>query len=134
MVGLAIGFGSQTLVKDVITGFFILIEKSIWVGDVVDLGGHGGVVESMTIRSVRVRDVSGSVHIIPFSSVTTVVNMTKEFAYAVFTVSMAYEEDLDRATGLLQEIGRSLQEDPVWAPPFSPRSKCSASIVSRIPR
>ena len=116
VVGLAIGFGSQTLVKDVITGFFILIEESMSVGDVVDLGGHGGVVESMTIRSVRVRDVSGSVHIIPFSSVTTVVNMTKEFAYAVFTVSMAYEEDLDRATGLLQEIGRSLQEDPVLGP------------------
>jgi small conductance mechanosensitive channel len=116
VVGLAIGFGAQTLVKDVITGFFILVEESMSVGDVVDLGGHGGVVESMTIRSVRVRDVSGSVHIIPFSSVSTVVNMTKEFAYAVFTVSMAYEEDLDRATGLLQEIGRSLQEDPVLGP------------------
>jgi small conductance mechanosensitive channel len=116
VVGLAIGFGAQTLVKDVITGFFILIEESMSVGDVVDLGGHGGVVESMTIRSVRVRDVSGSVHIIPFSSVTTVVNMTKEFAYAVFNVSIAYEEDLDRATAVLQEIGRSLQQDPVLGP------------------
>jgi small-conductance mechanosensitive channel len=114
VVGLAIGFGAQTLVKDVITGIFILVEESISVGDVVDLGGHSGVVESMTIRSVRVRDVSGSVHIIPFSSVTTVVNMTKEFAYAVFNLGISYEEDVDRATAVMQEVGRSLQHDPAF--------------------
>jgi moderate conductance mechanosensitive channel len=114
VVGLAIGFGAQTLVKDVITGIFILVEESISVGDVVDLGGHSGVVEGMTIRSVRVRDVSGSVHIIPFSSVTTVVNMTKEFAYAVFNLGIAYEEDVDRATAVMQEVGRSLQHDPAF--------------------
>jgi small conductance mechanosensitive channel len=114
VVGLAIGFGAQTLVKDVITGIFILVEESISIGDVVDLGGHSGVVESMTIRSVRVRDVSGSVHIIPFSSVTTVVNMTKEFAYAVFNLGIAYEQDVDRATAVMQEVGRSLQHDPAF--------------------
>jgi small-conductance mechanosensitive channel len=114
VLGLAVGFGAQTLVKDVITGIFILVEESISVGDVVDLGGHSGVVEGMTIRSVRVRDVSGSVHIIPFSSVTTVVNMTKEFAYAVFNLGIAYEEDVDRATAVMQEVGRSLQHDPAF--------------------
>jgi moderate conductance mechanosensitive channel len=114
VVGLAIGFGAQTLVKDVITGIFILVEESISVGDVVDLGGHGGVVESMNIRSVRVRDVSGSVHIIPFSSVSTVVNMTKEFAYAVFTLGIAYEVDVDRATAVMQQVGRDLQHDPAF--------------------
>jgi moderate conductance mechanosensitive channel len=114
VVGLAIGFGAQTLVKDVITGIFILVEESISIGDVVDLGGHSGVVESMNIRSVRVRDVSGSVHIIPFSSVSTVVNMTKEFAYAVFTLGVAYEEDVDRATAVMQQVGRDLQHDPAY--------------------
>jgi small conductance mechanosensitive channel len=114
VVGLAIGFGAQTLVKDVITGIFILIEESMSVGDVVDLGGHSGVVEGMTIRSVRVRDVSGSVHIIPFSSVSTVVNMTKDFAYAVFNLGIAYEEDVDRATAVMQEVGRDLQQDPAF--------------------
>jgi small-conductance mechanosensitive channel len=116
VVGLAIGFGAQTLVKDVITGIFILIEESISVGDFVDLGGHSGTVESMNIRSVRVRDSSGSVHIIPFSAVSTVVNMTKEFAYAVFTLGIAYEDDVDRAGAIMQEVGRDLQQDPAFKP------------------
>ena len=114
VVGLAIGFGAQTLVKDVITGIFILVEESISVGDFVDLGGHSGTVESMTIRSVRVRDSSGSVHIIPFSAVSTVVNMTKEFAYAVFNLGVAYEDDVDRASAVMQEVGRDLQQDPAF--------------------
>jgi small conductance mechanosensitive channel len=68
----------------------------------------------MNIRSVRVRDVSGSVHIIPFSSVSTVVNMSKEFAYAVFTLGVSYEEDVDRATAVMQQVGRDLQQDPAF--------------------
>jgi small conductance mechanosensitive channel len=86
------------------------------VGDVVDLGGHSGVIESMTIRSVRMRDSSGSVHTIPFSAVSTIVNMTKEYAYAVFNVGIAYESDVDRAGAALQEVGRALQQDPAFAP------------------
>ncbi|HXV23466.1 MAG TPA: mechanosensitive ion channel domain-containing protein [Alphaproteobacteria bacterium] len=116
VVGLAIGFGAQTLVKDVITGFFILIEESISVGDVVALDGHSGVVESMTIRSVRLRDLSGSVHIIPFSSVLTVVNMTKEFAYAMFEIRISYEDDADAAIGVLQQTARDMQQDDTFAP------------------
>jgi small conductance mechanosensitive channel len=116
VVGLAIGFGAQTLVKDVITGFFILIEESISVGDVVALDGHSGVVESMTIRSVRLRDVSGSVHIIPFSSVLTVVNMTKEYAYAMFDIRISYEDDADAAFGAIQQTARHMQQDETFAP------------------
>jgi small conductance mechanosensitive channel len=86
------------------------------VGDVVDLGGHSGVIEGMTIRSVRVRDVSGAVHTIPFSSVTTVVNMTKDFAFAVFSVNISYEEDVDKAVAAMEQVGHELQADPVIAP------------------
>ncbi|WP_051341333.1 mechanosensitive ion channel domain-containing protein [Azospirillum halopraeferens] len=113
VVGLAIGFGSQTLVKDVITGLFILFEDTISVGDVVDVGnGHSGVVEAISIRTIRLRDLSGSVHSIPFSSVTTIKNLTKDFSFAVFDVSVGYGEDPDRVIEVLQEIGAALRDDP----------------------
>ncbi len=111
VVGLAIGFGAQTLVKDVITGIFILAEDTIAVGDVVDLGGHSGVVEAMTIRSIRMRDYTGAVHTIPFSAVSTVVNMTRDFGYAVFDVAVAYSVDLDAVVKTLQAIAAELQND-----------------------
>jgi small conductance mechanosensitive channel len=114
IIGLAIGFGAQTLVKDVITGFFILAEDTISVGDVIDVGGHSGVVESVTIRTMRLRDGAGAVHTIPFSAVTSIVNMTKDFAYAVFDVNVAYDEDIDRIVGLLREIGAGLADDAAF--------------------
>ncbi len=114
VVGLAVGFGAQTLVKDVITGFFILIEDTIAIGDVVDLGGHDGVVEGMTIRSIRLRDFSGTVHTVPFSSVATVKNLTKDFSYAVFDVGVSYNEDVDRVVTVLREIGAELQADDAY--------------------
>ncbi len=116
VVGLAVGFGAQTLVKDVITGVFILIEQSMSVGDVVDLDGHSGVIESMTIRSVRIRDLSGAVHIIPFSAVATIVNRTKDFSFAIFDIRIAYEDDVDTAMGALQTTARGMQDDPAFAP------------------
>jgi small conductance mechanosensitive channel len=111
VVGLAIGFGAQTLVKDLITGIFILAEDTIAVGDVVDLGGHSGVVEAMTIRSIRLRDHTGAVHTIPFSAVSTVMNMTRDFGYAVFDIGIAYSEDLDRVIDLLRRLGDELRRD-----------------------
>jgi len=111
VVGLAIGFGAQTLVKDVITGIFILAEDTVAVGDVVDLGGHSGVVEAMTLRSIRLRDYTGAVHTIPFSAVSTVMNMTRDFGYAVFDIGIAYSEDLDRVIGLLRALGDELRQD-----------------------
>lgn len=112
VVGLAVGFGAQTLVKDVITGVFILIEDTIAVGDVVDLDGHSGVVEAMTIRSIRLRDGAGAVHTIPFSAVATVTNMTKDFSYAVFDVAVGYREDIDNVMAVIREVGADLQADP----------------------
>ncbi|MGE0118875.1 MAG: mechanosensitive ion channel domain-containing protein [Dongiaceae bacterium] len=114
VAGLAIGFGAQTLVKDVITGIFILAEDTIAIGDVIDLDGRSGVVEAMTIRTIRLRDVAGAVHTIPFSSVATIKNMTKDFAYAVFDIGVSYREDIDRVMSVVREIGAGLQSDPLF--------------------
>jgi small conductance mechanosensitive channel len=114
VVGLAIGFGAQTLVKDVITGIFILAEDTVAVGDVVDLGGHTGVVEAMTLRSIRLRDHTGAVHTIPFSAVSTVMNMTRDFGYAVFDIGIAYSEDLDRVIDLVRTLGDDMRKDKAF--------------------
>ncbi|MBL6458082.1 mechanosensitive ion channel [Belnapia sp. T6] len=104
VVGLAIGFGSQTLVKDVITGVFLLLEDAVAVGDVVNVGGKGGVVEHLSIRSIKLRDGDGAIHIVPFSTVTTVTNSTRDFAFAMVDILVAYDTDTDRAGALIKEI------------------------------
>lgn len=116
VIGLAVGFGAQTLVKDVITGLFILMEDQVQVGDVVDLNGNSGAVEAMTIRTIRLRDFSGTVHVIPFSSVDRVKNLTRGFAFAVFDVGIAYKEDIDRVMAVLKRLGEDLRADPAFAP------------------
>lgn len=116
VIGLAVGFGSQKLVQDVITGAFILFENTISVGDVVNVGGHSGVVEALTIRSLRLRDLSGSVHTIPFSTVDKITNLTKDFSFAVFDVGVAYREDTDAVTEVLKEVGAGMQADPEYGP------------------
>jgi small conductance mechanosensitive channel len=113
----AVGFGSQALVKDVITGLFILIEDQIAVGDVVDLGkDHKGVVEAISIRTIRLRDQAGAVYTVPFSEVTTVKNMTKDFAYAVARIAVAYNEDVDRVTEILRGVCDELNADEQLGP------------------
>ncbi|MDP6787485.1 MAG: mechanosensitive ion channel [Rhodospirillales bacterium] len=114
VIGLAVGFGSQKLVQDVITGAFILFEDVISVGDVVRVAGQSGVVEAISIRSIRLRDVSGSVHTIPFSTVDTVTNMTKEFSYYVLEVGVAYREDTDEVVDILRAILDDMRDDPDW--------------------
>ena len=116
VVGIAIGFGSQTLVRDVITGIFLLFEDAVAVGDVVQVGGLSGVVEQLSIRSIKLRALDGSLHIIPFSAVTTVTNMTRDFAFAVIDVSIAYGEDTDRVTDVLRSVAAEIREDVKWRP------------------
>jgi moderate conductance mechanosensitive channel len=117
IVGVAIGFGSQTLVKDVITGLFILVEDQFAVGDVVDVGnGHSGVIEAISIRTVRLRDQAGTVHTVPFSSVTTVKNLTRDFAFVVARITIAYREDIDRVVAILREVCDKLTEDEALRP------------------
>lgn len=116
VVGVAIGFGSQKLVQDVITGAFILFEDTMSVGDVVQLGGHSGVVEAMNIRAIRLRDFGGAVHTIPFSAVSDVINLTKDFSFAVFDVGIAYREDTDHVTAVLRDLGAEMQADAEYGP------------------
>jgi small conductance mechanosensitive channel len=116
VIGLAIGFGAQTLVKDVITGVFILVEDSLAIGDWVDLNGHGGEVESMTIRTITLRDLHGHIHVVPFSEVTSILNMARDYGYAVIDVDVAYREDTDAVIELLQEVAEELKNDPDWGP------------------
>jgi small conductance mechanosensitive channel len=112
VVGLAIGFGAQTLVKDVITGFFILAEDTLSVGDVADIDGNAGVVEAMTIRTIRLRDGSGTVYTIPFSAVTTVKNLTKDFSFAMFNIRVTYGSDIDKAIELMRGVAAEMRQDP----------------------
>jgi small conductance mechanosensitive channel len=116
IAGIAIGFGAQSLVKDVITGVFILLEDSVAVGDVVNVGGHSGVVESMSVRTVCLRDLSGNVHVVPFGEITTVRNMTKDFAYALIEAGVAYKENVDDVVEVLREIGEDLRQDEDFGP------------------
>lgn len=117
VIGVAVGFGSQALIKDIITGLFILIEDQIAVGDIVDLGKeHAGVVEAISVRSIRLRDQAGTVHTVPFSEVTSVKNLTKEFAYMVARIGIAYGEDIDRVVEILRGVCDELAEDPEIGP------------------
>ena len=115
ILGLAVSFGAQSLVKDVINGFFMLVENSISVGDTVDIAGKTGTVERVTLRVVRLRDVDGTLHVIPNGQITTVSNQTRGWSRAVVDVTVAYESDLDRALGVFREEASRFAADPVWS-------------------
>lgn len=115
ILGLAVGFGAQTLVKDIITGFFILLENQIRVGDTVTAAGCKGIVESVTLRTTVLRDVDGTTHIIPNSAITVVANATRDWARALLDVGVAYKEDTDRCEMVLREVGLTLEKDPAFA-------------------
>lgn len=114
IVGLAIGFGAQTLVKDVITGVFILLEDAISVGDLVEVAGHQGVVEAISIRSIRHRDLSGVLHTIPFSVVDVVRNLSKDYSYYLTDVGVAYRENTDECVEIMREVVEEMRADPEW--------------------
>lgn len=114
--GLAIGFGGQNLVKDVISGFFILLEDQIRVGDVVEIAGVGGLVEDVRLRTIVLRDLSGSVHVVPNSTVDKVKNMSKGYSYSVLDVGVSYREDVDEVMAVLKEIAAGLQADSSYSP------------------
>ncbi|MCF8200301.1 MAG: mechanosensitive ion channel family protein [Sulfuritalea sp.] len=116
VVGVAVGFGAQSLVKDYFTGFFLLLENQMRQGDVVEAGGKAGVVEEITLRYLRMRDYSGNVHFVPNGSITTVTNMTRGFAQAVVDVGVAYRENLDAAMNVMREVGAGMRTDPVFGP------------------
>ncbi len=111
IAGLAIGFGAQTLVKDLLTGFFVLLENTINVGDWVILGGHDGQVEGLSIRHVMVRDIYGNLHTVPWSSVVSITNQTRDFGYAVVEVGFAYRENIDQVISVVKQVAEEMRQD-----------------------
>ena len=116
IVGLAVGFGAQSLVKDVISGFFMLLENQMNVGDVVEIAGKAGLVESMNLRITVIRDFEGKVHIVPNGEITVVTNFTKEYSRALIEIGVAYKEDVDRVIEVLKEVGEDIRRDDTFGP------------------
>ena len=112
IVGLAVGFGAQNLVQDVISGFFILLEDQVRVGDVVSLNDKGGLVERITLRTIVLRDLAGSVHYVRNGQISVITNMTKEFSFYVFDIGVAYREDVDEVVKVVKQVDEELRQDP----------------------
>lgn len=115
VVGLAVAFGAQNLIKDYFSGFMILMENQYGINDVVKIAGISGLVERITLRITVLRDLDGTVHFIPHSQVTTVSNMTHIWSRALFDVGVAYKEDTDRVMQVLMDLGRELRQDPQFS-------------------
>lgn len=113
--GLAVGFGAQSLVKDLIAGFFILWEDSVRIGDVVEVAGVVGLVEEVELRTIKLRDVSGNLHVVPNGAIDKVKNLTKDYSYSLFDIGVAYRENPDEVMGILQEIAGDLRRDSRFA-------------------
>jgi small-conductance mechanosensitive channel len=116
IVGLAVGFGAQTLVRDIISGFFLIMEDQVRVGDIAAVNGTGGMVEALTLRTIVLRDEEGTVHVFPNGAITTLANRSKDFAYYVIAVGIAYDEDPARVDVVLREVGAGLQKDETFGP------------------
>jgi len=116
VAGVAIGFGAQSLIKDLFAGFFLLLEDQVREGDVVNVVGEGGMVEEVTLRYVRLRNFDGHVIFVPNGEIKTVKNLTRDFAQAVIEVRVAYREDVEAALDVMREVGREMRADPQFGP------------------
>lgn len=116
VVGIAIGFGAQSLIKDLIAGLFIILENQYHVGDVVRISDVSGLVEDINLRRTILRDLDGIAHVVPNGEIRVASNLTKEWSRVNFNVSVAYGEDLDHVTSVINKVGKELANDPVWAP------------------
>ena len=115
IAGLAIGFGAQNLVRDVISGFFLILENQVRVGDNARINGIVGSVEEVNLRTIILRDGEGAVHVFPNGTVTALANLSKQFAVAIVDMRVAYTENLDRVYGTIREVGESMRHDPAWS-------------------
>lgn len=111
IVGLAVGFGAQNLVRDVVSGFFILLENQVGVGDVAVINGTGGLVEEVNIRTIVLRDATGTVHVFPNGAIGTLSNMTKDWSAMVFDIGVGYGEDTDRVSDIMMDVAEELRAD-----------------------
>ncbi|ARO89090.1 mechanosensitive ion channel family protein [Nitrosospira lacus] len=116
VVGLAVGFGAQNLVRDVISGFFMILENQIRVGDVAIVNGTGGLVERVNFRTIVLRDEAGTVHVFPNGTINTLANMTQEWSAYVFEVRVAYREDMDKVMAVMRNTGAALRKDETFGP------------------
>lgn len=116
VIGLAIGFGAQTLVKDFLTGIFLVAEDIVAVGDVVEISGSSGVVEQMTIRTIRLRALDGTLHVMPYGEAQIIHNMTKTFSYHVAELGISYESDIDKAFEVMEQVVEEMRADPDLGP------------------
>jgi small conductance mechanosensitive channel len=116
ILGLAVGFGAQTLVRDIISGFFLILEDQVRVGDVAAVNGQGGLVEAINLRTIVLRAYDGTVHTFPNGGITTMANLSKEFSFYVIDVGVPYAEDPDRVIAVLQDVGAALQQDDRFGP------------------
>jgi moderate conductance mechanosensitive channel len=116
IVGLAVGFGAQTLVRDIISGFFLILEDQVRVGDVAVVNGTGGLVEAINLRTIVLRDEQGTVHVFPNGEIKTLANMSKDFAFYVITVGVSYSDDPDRVSAAIRDAGASMLQDPDFQP------------------
>jgi small conductance mechanosensitive channel len=114
VVGIAVGFGAQTLIRDWLAGVFIIVENQYSAGDVVRISGVDGVVEDISLRRTTLRDLDGTVHTVPNGSIVVASNMTRGWARVNLDISVAYDTDIDRASAIIDDVGRSLTQDPEW--------------------
>src|SRR5437879_4706191 len=114
IAGLAIGFGAQNLVRDVISGFFLILEDQVRVGDIARINGVGGTVEQINLRTIVLRDVEGAVQVFPNGTIATLANLSKQFAYAIVDLRVAYNENIDRVMGTIREVAAAMEHDPAW--------------------
>jgi small conductance mechanosensitive channel len=114
IVGLAVGFGAQNLVRDFISGFFIILENQVRVGDVAIINGTGGLVEQINFRTIIIRDLSGVVHVFANGTVSSLANLTNEWSAYVFEIGVAYRENTDRVIEVMQAVGKAMREDEVF--------------------
>ena len=116
IAGLAIGFGAQNLVRDIISGFFLILEDQVRIGDLARINGVAGIVEQINLRTIVLRDGDGAVQVFPNGTITALANLSKQFAYAVVDLRVAYNENIDRVIGTAREVGASLEKDEKWGP------------------
>lgn len=116
IVGLAVGFGAQNLVRDIISGFFIILENQIRVGDVAIINGTGGLVEAVTFRTVVLRDLSAVVHVFPNGTINTLSNMTKGWSHYLIDMGVAYKEDTDNVVEVMRQVDAEMRADPEYGP------------------
>ena len=116
IAGLAVGFGAQNLVRDVIAGFFLILEDQVRLGDVVSINGKSGLVEAIRLRTIALRSQDGTVHVIPNGVINELSNMTKDYSYAVLDINIPYEENVDAVADILRSVANELRTDPVHGP------------------